>query len=123
MKNDIKNREDIIKLVDSFYDIVNKDEVIGYLFNDVAKVNWELHLPKMYDFWENILFSTGNFEGNPMMKHKELNQKSKLNEEHFYHWNKLFNTAVDELYKGKKATEIKNRAMNISQMMMQKAIG
>lgn len=122
MKNDIQNREDIIKLVDAFYDTVIADEVIGYLFTDVAKVNWSLHLPKMYDFWENILFSTGNFEGNPMLKHKELNQKSKLTEGHFNHWNKLFNTTVDELFLGKKAEEIKSRAMNISQMMMQKAV-
>jgi hemoglobin len=122
MKNDIQNREDIILLVNAFYDKVITDEVIGYLFTDVAKVNWTLHLPKMYDFWENILFSTGNFEGNPMIKHKELNQKSKLTEGHFNHWNKLFNTTVDELFSGKKADEIKSRAMNISQMMMQKAV-
>lgn len=122
MKNDIQNREDIIKLVDTFYDRITSDEVIGYLFNDVAKINWKLHLPKMYDFWENILFSTGNFEGNPMIKHKELNQKSKLTEAHFLHWNKLFLATVDELFKGKKAREIKKRAINISQMMMEKAV-
>jgi hemoglobin len=122
MKNDIQNRDDIVLLVNTFYDTVITDSVIGYLFTDVAKVNWSLHLPKMYDFWENILFSTGNFEGNPMIKHKELNQKSKLSEAHFNHWNKLFNATVDALFKGEKADEIKNRAMNISQMMMQKAV-
>lgn len=122
MKKDIQNRKDIIKLVDAFYKKIMDDAVIGYLFNDVAKVNWQEHLPRMYDFWENILFSTGNFEGNPMLKHKELHQKSKLTESHFQHWNKLFNATVDELYKGKKATEIKDRAMNISQMMAIKTI-
>ena len=66
MKTDIRNRKDIEKLINAFYDKVKVDEVIGYFFNDVAKVNWEIHLPKMYDFWENILFYTANFEGNPM---------------------------------------------------------
>jgi len=36
MKTEIKNREDIIKLVDAFYTKVKTDTVIGYLFNDVA---------------------------------------------------------------------------------------
>ena len=45
MKKDIENREDIVVLINRFYEKVKKDEVIGYIFNDVAKVNWEKHLP------------------------------------------------------------------------------
>jgi len=75
MKTDIRNRKDIEKLVNTFYNKVKTDAVIGYLFTEVARVNWEEHLPKMYDFWENILFCTANYNGNPMMKHKELHQK------------------------------------------------
>jgi hemoglobin len=122
MKTDIRNRKDIEKLVNAFYEKVKTDEVIGYLFVDVAKVNWELHLPKMYDFWENILFYTANYEGNPMLKHKELHQKSTMNETHFQHWNKLFNETVDQLFQGSKADEIKNRASNIAQTMMYKTL-
>ena len=122
MKTDIRNRKDIEKLVNTFYDKIKTDVVIGYLFNDVAKVNWEKHLPKMYDFWENILFYTANYEGNPMEKHKELHQKSPLNSSHFNHWNMLFTKTVDELFEGKKADEIKNRALNISAAMMYKTL-
>lgn len=122
MKTDIRHRKDIEKLVNSFYDKVKTDEVIGYLFTDVAKVNWELHLPKMYDFWENILFFSANYEGNPMVKHKELHQKSTMTKTHFDHWNLLFIQTVDELFQGKKAEEIKNRALNISAAMMYKTL-
>ena len=76
----------------------------------------------MYDFWENILFYTGNFEGNPMVKHRELHHKSPLTVKHFKHWNKLFTATVDELFSGKKANEIKERAVNISLMMQQKTL-
>ena len=82
MKKDISNRADIQLLVDSFYNKVRADETIGYLFNDVAKVNWEQHLPRMYDFWENILFQTGSFKGNPMVAHVQLHQKSPLSATH-----------------------------------------
>jgi hemoglobin len=122
MKTDIRNRKDIEKLVNVFYEIVKNDATIGYLFNDVARVNWELHLPKMHDFWENILFYTGNYEGNPMAKHKELHEKSTMTKAHFQHWIDLFNKTVNYHFEGPKAEEIKNRAMNIATAMMYKTL-
>ncbi len=118
MKTDIRNRKDIEKLVNYFYDKIKSDVVIGYLFNDVAQINWERHLPIMYDFWENILFYKGNYTGNPMAKHAELNAKSTMRPEHFSQWNKLFIETVDKLFEGKKAEEIKERALNISHFLM-----
>ncbi len=121
MKTDIKNREDIEKLVNAFYAKIKADAAISYFFNDVAKVNWENHLPKMCDFFENILFSSGNYEGNPMLAHEELHKKSEVKSEHFLHWISLFNATVDELFIGVKAEEIKQRAINIAAAMMHKA--
>lgn len=122
MKKDIKNRKDIEQLVNAFYDKVKKDNVIGYLFNDVAHVNWDEHLPKMYNFWENILFYTGNYSGSPMIVHRELHSKSTMTEGHFNHWNFLFNETVDSLFEGEKAEEIKSRATNIAAVMMYKTL-
>ncbi len=122
MKTDIRNRKDIEKLVNAFYDKVKDDATIGYLFTDVANVNWDEHLPKMYAFWENILFFTGNYEGNPMARHKELHRKSTMSKVHFQQWNALFIETVNDLFEGKKAEEIKNRALNISDMMMYKTL-
>lgn len=117
MKKDITDRADIQLLVDTFYTKVRADETIGYLFNDVAKVNWELHLPRMYDFWENILFQTGGFKGNPMVAHVKLHQQSPLTAAHFEQWLKLFLATVDELFEGDKTELIKQRARSIATMM------
>jgi hemoglobin len=122
MKKDIHNRNDIIRLVDTFYEKIKTDQVIGFLFNEVAQINWENHLPKMYDFWENVLFFTGNFDGNPMQKHKELHNKCPLSHAHFDHWNEVFRITVDELFVGEKAEEIKLRAKSISDVIMYKTI-
>lgn len=122
MKKDIKNKGDIIILVDAFYLKIKTDKTIGYLFTEVALVNWEKHLPIMYDFWDNILFHTSNFDGNPMMKHRMLHNKSALTEAHFKHWTKLWKKTVDELFEGEKANEIKVRAINISKAMMNKVV-
>ena len=123
MKKDIRNRKDIENLVNAFYEKVKTDEIIGYLFTDIAKVNWELHLPKMYDFWENVLFQSANYNGNPMVVHKNLHQKSTMNQAHFQQWRELFNQTVDSLFVGTKADEINNRAMNISAVLTHKTLG
>jgi hemoglobin len=117
MSTDIRDRTDIQVLVDTFYEKVRADETIGYLFNEVAKVNWAQHLPRMYDFWENILFQTGGFKGNPMVAHVQLHQQSPLNAAHFDRWQQLFLATVDELFEGDKAELIKQRARSIATMM------
>ena len=123
MKTDIKNRADIEKLVNAFYEKIKVDAGISYFFTDVAKVKFEDHLPKMYNFFENILFSSGNYDGNPMVTHEELHKKNAVSQNHFTHWNELFITTVDELFLGEKAEEVKKRVINISAAMMHKTLG
>lgn len=122
VKTDIKNNSDIKLLVDTFYERIKVDARIGFLFTEVAKVNWDTHLPKMYAFWENIIFHAGDYSGNPMLKHKELHSHFPLNETHFIRWMVLFSETVDSLFVGPTATEIKQRAENISAAMMYKTL-
>lgn len=44
---------------------VRDDEHLEYIFNDVAQVEWDDRLPKMVDFWSNLLFQTGRYKGRP----------------------------------------------------------
>ncbi|MDZ4680814.1 MAG: group III truncated hemoglobin [Saprospiraceae bacterium] len=120
MKADIQNRADIETLVNTFYEKVKKDEAISYFFTEVIPVNWEHHLPIMYDFWENLLFATGNYEGNPMAKHKGIHRKSPLSMSHFQQWIRLFNETVNELFEGENAELIKQRAQSIATVMQVK---
>jgi hemoglobin len=117
MKKDIKTRADIELLVNSFYDKVKNDDVIGYIFTDIIKVNWANHLPVMYNFWENVLFYTGGYDGNPVEIHKHLHRVTPLHTEHFKQWEKLFTGTIDELFEGEKATLAKQRAISISTVM------
>jgi len=117
MKSDILTRADIELLVRSFYHKVVADDVIGYIFNDVVKVHWEKHLPTMFDFWENTLFFTGSYDGNPMLIHKHLHKKVSLTPQHFLRWILLFTTTVDELFEGATATLAKQRAISIATVM------
>lgn len=117
MKKDIETRDDIIQLVNLFYDKVKPDETIGYFFSKTVQVDWEKHLPVMYNFWENIIFHVGGYTGNPMKHHISLHQKSAIKKEHFNRWIQLFVETVDELFEGVKAEQAKQRALSIATVM------
>lgn len=122
MKPDIQNRNDIIQLVNGFYDKVKADEVIGYIFNDIVHVNWEAHLPVMYDFWDNTIFYSGSYRGDPMNVHRNLHHLTTLTKAHFDRWNALFLTTVNELFEGEKAELAKQRALSISTVLQSKIL-
>jgi hemoglobin len=121
-KTDIRDRNDIKLLVDRFYDKVKKDPVIGYIFNDIVKVNWDKHLPVMYDFWDNAIFYSGTYNGNPLKTHTQLNRVAPLTPAHFNHWVKLFLQTVDELFSGEKASLAKQKATSIAKVMELKVL-
>lgn len=116
MKKDIENMDDIKLLVNSFYEKIKQDDVLGHIFNDLMNVNWDKHLPKMYDFWDNIVFQTGNYKGRPFPPHMDVNEKETLTYKHFNRWLELFFVTVDELFEGVKANEIKFKASNIKEV-------
>jgi len=62
---DIATEDDIRILVDSFYGKVNADDLLSPIFNDVARVDWEKHLPLLYQFWSTLLFRTNTYQGRP----------------------------------------------------------
>ncbi len=114
MRPDLKDEEDIKRLIDSFYDKVQSDDVIGYIFRDIAQVNWAHHLPRMYAFWSFLLLGTETYHGNPMDVHRRLHEKVPLTEAHFDRWLQLFHTTVDDLFEGQTAEDAKQRATLIA---------
>ena len=122
MLTDIQSRKDIVQVVNAFYEKAKQDELLGPIFTEKAKVDWEKHLPVMYDFWENVVFYTGNYGGNPMRIHQQLHQKITLTKQDFDKWLNLFFTTVDFLYKGEHAELIKQRAQSIATVMQIKIL-
>ncbi|MBS1647564.1 MAG: group III truncated hemoglobin [Bacteroidetes bacterium] len=117
MKKDIVNRKDIEKLVDAFYDKLKNDATLGHFFKEVVNVDWEKHAGVLYCFWENVLFYTGNYNGNPMQQHILIHAKKPFTIQDFTQWTLLFNETVDAFFEGKNAESIKQRAQSISTIM------
>ncbi len=114
---DIENRADIQQFVDRFYDKILRDEIIGFIFTDVAKLDLPKHLPTMYDFWETLLFSVNAYHGNAMKVHVDLHEKSSLLPVHFDRWREVFSATIDELFAGEKAEAAKAKAATVLQVM------
>ncbi|MEM9916817.1 MAG: group III truncated hemoglobin [Bacteroidota bacterium] len=120
MKKDICSKEDVKRLIDAFYEKLLSDEEMAHIFLKVAKIDLPEHLPFLYSFWNNLLFATGEYHRNAMVKHLALNDAYPLNEEHFRTWLGLFAQTVDELFEGEKATMAKERARSIGGIMQYK---
>ncbi len=111
---DIASRNEVIRLVDAFYHRVRGDALLGPIFTDVARVDWAGHLPKMYDFWESVLFGTATFKGNPLAVHSALARQTPLTSREFDRWVALFHATVDDLFAGTVADAVKLRATRIA---------
>ena|SRR5699024_4184174 len=108
--NDISTDEDIKLLVHTFYDKVQQNQRLDYIFSDYAAVDWDIHLPKMIDFWSNLLFRTGRYKGRPFRQHLPL----PIKKNDFNLWYGLWVETVDQFYQGEKADYAKEIAGKIA---------
>lgn len=114
---DIRSREDIELLVNSFYDKVREDDVIGYIFQQIIGNDWSHHLPVMYSFWETVLLTKASYTGNPVKKHIEIDKKLPLQQEHYDRWLQLWHKTLDSLFAGEVAETAKIRAAAMMQLI------
>lgn len=116
MKTDIRNEADIKLMVDTFYEKVNKNIALSEVFNGFAKVNWESHLPKMYAFWNKVLFAKGDYKGNPFDAHIPL----PVDKSHFEQWLSIFTQNIDQHFEGPVSEDTKMRAQSIAYVFQSK---
>jgi hemoglobin len=116
-KKDITKPKDIHRIIKAFFKKVKKDHLLAPFFAGKSQEDWEAFLQVMNSFWENVLFYSGGYFGNPMQRHRELNDLKSFTQEHFTRWLDLFCDTVDSGYAGEKAELMKERARNIATVM------
>nr|WP_297309996.1 group III truncated hemoglobin [uncultured Flavobacterium sp.] len=116
MKKDIQDLNDIKFMVDTFYGKIQKDDLIGPIFNGIIQNRWPEHLEKMYTFWQTILLNDYTYSGRPFPPHAEL----PVTEEHFNRWKQIFSEVVLGNFEGEKADEAIWRADKMATMFLSK---
>ena len=113
---DISNIKDITLMVDTFYEAIRSDTLLGPIFSGVIQDNWTKHLDTMYRFWQTILLNEFAYKGSPFAPHRKL----PLEAHHFERWLDLFDSSIDQNFKGKKVEEAKWRAQKMAEMFQYK---
>lgn len=103
--------EQVSLLVDEFYKTIQKDAQLGPIFNKVINGNWDLHLEKMKSFWRSVLLKTGEYKGQPVPKH---NQIDGLTTEDFLQWLELFTITTNQIFDQKTAHHVMQTAERIA---------
>ncbi len=114
MKKDIEAITDIRILVDTFYDTVRRDPLLGPIFDRVIQDRWPEHLEKMYRFWQTLLLGEHTYFSSPFPPHVQLPVKT----EHFNTWLGIWRDTVNTYFEGEKAEEAKWRGEKMAAMFL-----
>ena len=119
MRKQIENRDDLKLLVNTFYDKIRANEEIGFFFNETIH-DWDSHLEKLTDFWENNLFAVRKYFGNPIEAHNKVDEKfnQSINPNIFGLWLNLWFETLDELFVGENVDILKRRARKMGTFLM-----
>lgn len=89
-------------LVETFYARIREDDLLGPIFAERI-ADWPSHLTRMKAFWRSVLHNSGEFSGNPMLKHLAI---PGLEFRHFSRWLDLFYETLREAEGRRAATEL-----------------
>lgn len=116
-KPDLASRANIEHFVELFYQQVLKDPQLAPIFMDVAKIDLDVHLPHIKDYWCKLLLGERAYQRHTMNIHRQLHAKQSLRDSDFERWLALFVAVVDENFAGERATRAKLVARSIASNM------
>jgi hemoglobin len=117
---DIATRDDIRRLVVEFYTRAFQDELLRFVFVDVAQMDLDEHLPVMCDFWGTVLLGERSYRGGAFQPHARLHEQVPLTEEHFQRWLAIWTRTVDDLFDGEVAIAAKLRAASVADAFLRR---
>lgn len=111
-RTDNLTRDDILHLVDAFYDKVQADAVLGPIFNPAVH-DWPAHKEMLVKFWSSVALGSREYRGNPMAAHRS----HPIVDEHFGHWLALWQVTAREVLGEDKAELMYQYARRIAQSL------
>lgn len=101
--------------IEAFYGKIRDDALLGPIF--AARVaEWPPHLERMKSFWRSVLHNSGEFSGNPMVKHLAIPGLELM---HFTRWLDLFYETLKDTDRSTDAAQlVATRARMIADSML-----
>ena len=113
--DDLDTPEQIAEMVRRFYADVAMDDLLGPVFEEVARVDWSEHLPKLTAFWCRALLDLPGYVGNPFRAHAEVHARQPFTPAHFRRWLDLFTETLELGWVGERT----DRALALAQQVAQ----
>ncbi len=109
-REELATRADVDRLLRTFYERALVDPLLAPVFETLAVVGLDEHLPVVGDFWEQILFRTVRYQGHFGPVHEALHRQHDLTDDRFERWLALWCDTVDESFAGVDAERAKSKA-------------
>ncbi|WP_107983722.1 group III truncated hemoglobin [Rhodococcus sp. OK519] len=113
-RGELATRADIDRLLRCFYERALADPLLSPVFETLAVVGLDEHLPVVGDFWEQILFRTTRYRGHFGPVHEALHRQHDLTDARFERWLGLWCETVDESFAGTDAERAKAKAHSMA---------
>ncbi len=120
---DLDSGEEIAEMVRRFYADVAMDDLLGPMFNDVARVDWSEHLPKLTAFWSRALLGQQGYAGNPFRAHAHIHDQRAFTPAHFERWLMLFHETLDLGWTGPNVDRARALADNVARVHREQLLG
>ena len=122
-RRDLDGPAEVAEMVRRFYAAVAQDNLLGPVFEEVARVDWAEHLPKLTAFWCRALFSMPGYEGNPYRAHQLVHARQPFTAAHFERWLDLFHETLDLGWRGPKVEQAKELARRVADVHCRQIVG
>lgn len=120
---DLDTAADIAEMVRRFYADVTQDDLLGPMFNEVARVDWSAHLPKLTAFWCRALLDQPGYQGNPFRAHMLVHAQREFTPAHFERWLALFDETLELGWTGPNVQRARALAYNVARVHSHQLLG
>lgn len=120
---DLDTRSEIHDLVVYFYREIVFDEFLDHVFEDVAQVDWNVHIPRLIDYWCGVLLRQPGYDGMVLASHHDVHDLEEFTPEHFETWFAMWVRCVNERWQGPLAERAKSHAAHMVRVMSRKLLG
>lgn len=107
-------------MVVGFYREVVLDDLLAPVFGEVAEVDWAAHIPKLIDYWCQVLLGQPGYDGHILGPHRAVHDRSPFDVALFDRWYLLWVDSIDARWAGPYAERAKSHAARIADVLSRK---
>jgi hemoglobin len=120
---DLATPSAIHDLVTRFYREIVFDDLLAPVFDEVAEVDWTIHIPNLIDYWCWIVLGIHRYLGSVTATHRHLHSRQAVTPAHCDRWCQLWFSTIDDSWAGPCADKAKAHAAALMAGMAKHVFG